>query len=251
MMAALAELVLAKGQHCHEAAEHATTFARRSLAGKQRCHEAAEHGAALADTALAEEQCRNEVGEHTAMLAARALADKQHHHEVAKCAMALAAKASADNKKAVKRNTALAANGSVNNKEAAVCARESTGATLAAQRLVEDKRRQVDDDAAQCLAVADHAAVLVEPPSGDAAIERIGTDLAPCTDPLDAILAEIAWEETAHTALEPLMTPSAHPMAMSLLPPRPTSYVCTILASMGGEPCSVIASVICSTIAYC
>ena len=58
--------------------------------------------------------------------------------------------------------------------------------------------------------------------SGDAAIERIRTEFAMCAAPLDAILAEIAWEATAFET-----APSPH---------RPTSYVDAILSTMGGAP---------------
>jgi hypothetical protein len=117
---------------------------------------------------------------------------------------------------------------------------------------MEDKWCQVDTDAAQCGAAADHAAMLVVPPLGKPAIKRNRMEFALCAAPLDAVLADIARDETAHTALAPLMTPSAHPMVMLSSPPRPTSYVGMVLATMGGSPtsCFVIASVIGSTIAY-
>jgi hypothetical protein len=54
----------------------------------------------------------------------------------------------------------------------------------------------------------------------DAAIERIRTEFALCAAPLDAILAEIACEETAITT--------------TLSPSRPTSYVDAVLFNMGG-----------------
>ena len=54
----------------------------------------------------------------------------------------------------------------------------------------------------------------------DAAIERIRTEFALCAAPLDAILAEIACEETAITT--------------KLSPSRPTSYVDAVLFNMGG-----------------
>ena len=55
---------------------------------------------------------------------------------------------------------------------------------------------------------------------GDAAIERIRTEFALCAAPLDAILAEIAWEATAFET-----SPSPH---------CPTSYVDAVLSTMGG-----------------
>jgi hypothetical protein len=56
--------------------------------------------------------------------------------------------------------------------------------------------------------------------SDDAVIERIRTEFALCAAPLDAILAEIACEESAfETALSPR---------------HPTSYLDTTLSNMGG-----------------
>jgi hypothetical protein len=62
------------------------------------------------------------------------------------------------------------------------------------------------------------------------------TDFALCAAALDAILDNIAQEGTTHTALAPLMTPSAHPMAILKSPPHPTSYVYAVLATLGGSP---------------
>jgi hypothetical protein len=76
----------------------------------------------------------------------------------------------------------------------------------------------------------------MELPLGDTAIERICMEFGLWAAPLDAILADIAWEETVHTALAPPMTPSGHPTAMLSYPPHPMSYVGPVLATMGGSP---------------
>jgi hypothetical protein len=54
--AALAALVLARGQHCHEVAECAAMLVARALADKQHSHGAAKGAAALAELALAGKQ---------------------------------------------------------------------------------------------------------------------------------------------------------------------------------------------------
>jgi hypothetical protein len=143
----------------------------------------------------------------------------------------LALKSFSNHKEAAKRATALAATASADNKAVAFHERESTAITFSTQTLAKDKWRQVDADAAQCQAAANHAAALVVPPLSDAAIKCIRTEFALCTALLDAIWADIAQEDTTHTALSPPMTPMAHLCWMTW-----TAIIwCSILRRMSGE----------------
>jgi hypothetical protein len=87
--AALADMVLAKEQHCHKEAEHAALSMASSLANEQCCHEAAACGAMLVDLALAKEPRCRETATIAAMSAKKALAKECSCHKVAKQAAAL------------------------------------------------------------------------------------------------------------------------------------------------------------------
>ncbi len=226
--AALAKMAWAEEQRCQELAEHpgapatlapftqdtildliTTLQHKMMLTQKQIALTLNLLAASLARKASAKEQGCRESADCTATLADLTLAKEQRCHAAAEQAAVLAERLLTDKQ----------------------CCHEAAERTMA---LVDNKQCQVDANAAQSLAAADHAAVLVEPPSGNAAIEHIWMEFALCIAPLDAILSEIAWEETAYTALAPLMTPLAHPATILSSSLYPTSYVGVVLATMGG-----------------
>ncbi len=78
-------------------------------------------------------------------------------------------------------------------------------------------------------------ATVLPPDPVIAAIRRIWVECALLAAPLNAILAKIERNNIAHEARAPPTTTLPHLAAMLSNPPRPMTYVGTVLSRMGGS----------------
>jgi hypothetical protein len=238
----LAEMALTAEQRCHEAARQEKALAND--AKSQRCQESAARAVTLAESVSAVEKSCRESADRPAVSAETTLANEHHRQKVAECSAMLGETVLATER----RCSLLAAQAA---ELALAMARVAVSADSLLPKLVlaKDKQRQEETAKNQCRADDKRVMALVLPPDpGNTAIRRIWVECALIAAPLDAILAEIECDNIAHKARAPPMTTSPHPAAMLSTPPRPMTYVGTVLSTMGGSTCAMSLALAPSTI---